>query len=145
MLGPHTRTRRRVSAATCAPPPTRGTHDDHWVGGKTTSGDGTRRGRVWNPATGEQQAEVALASRDDVDAVVRAASEAFTTWSEASLSQRTKVLFAFRELVNANVGRIAEAGALVWAPADVPHGVVEVLERTTLLVAIAPPPKPKVV
>lgn len=41
--------------------------------------------------------------------------------------------------------RIAEAGALVWAPADVPHGVVEVLERTTLLVGIAPPPKPKVV
>jgi quercetin dioxygenase-like cupin family protein len=36
---------------------------------------------------------------------------------------------------------IAEAGAVVWAPADVPHGVVEVLERTTLLVAIAPPPR----
>jgi len=82
---------------------------DHWVAGKTASGDTTRRGRVWNPATGEQQAEVALATRDDVDAVVRAASVAFTTWSEASLSQRTRVLFAFRELVNANVGRIAEA------------------------------------
>ncbi len=44
-----------------------------------------------------------------MDAAVRAASEAFTTWSQASLSQRTKVLFAFRELVNANIGRIAEA------------------------------------
>ncbi len=82
---------------------------DHWVGGKSTSGSGERRGRVWNPATGEQQAEVALASRADVDAAVRTASEAFTEWSQASLSQRTKVLFAFRELVNANVGRIAEA------------------------------------
>ncbi len=82
---------------------------DHWVAGKTTSGGGARRGRVWNPATGEQQAEVALATREDVDAVVRAASEAYETWSESSLSQRTKVLFAFRELVNANVGRIAEA------------------------------------
>ena len=82
---------------------------DHWVGGKATSGSGERRGRVWNPATGEQQAEVALASRPDVDAAVSAASEAFTEWSQASLSQRTKVLFAFRELVNANVGRIAEA------------------------------------
>ncbi len=82
---------------------------DHWVGGKSTSGSGERRGRVWNPATGEQQAEVALASRADVDAAVRMASEAFTEWSQASLSQRTKVLFAFRELVNANVGRIAEA------------------------------------
>ena len=82
---------------------------DHWVAGKSTSGSGELRGRVWNPATGEQQAEVALAARDDVDAAVRAASEAFAEWSQASLSQRTKVLFAFRELVNANVGRIAEA------------------------------------
>jgi malonate-semialdehyde dehydrogenase (acetylating)/methylmalonate-semialdehyde dehydrogenase len=82
---------------------------DHWVGGKSASGSGERRGRVWNPATGEQQAEVALASRADVDAAVRTASEAFIEWSQASLSQRTKVLFAFRELVNANVGRIAEA------------------------------------
>src|SRR3954451_438104 len=82
---------------------------DHWVAGKATGGSGERRGRVWNPATGEQQAEVVLAARDDVDAVVRAASEAYVEWSQASLSQRTKVLFAFRELVNANVGRIAEA------------------------------------
>ena len=35
---------------------------------------------------------------------------------------------------------VAEAGTVVWAPADVPHGVVEALERTVMLVAIAPPP-----
>ena len=32
------------------------------------------------------------------------------------------------------------AGALIWAPADLPHGVDQALERTVLLVAIAPPP-----
>jgi quercetin dioxygenase-like cupin family protein len=32
------------------------------------------------------------------------------------------------------------SGTLVWAPADVPHGVREALERTVMLVAIAPPP-----
>ena len=32
-------------------------------------------------------------------------------------------------------------GTVVWAPADVPHGVAEVLERTVMLVAIAPPPR----
>lgn len=37
--------------------------------------------------------------------------------------------------------RLAEAGDLVWAPAEVPHGVIEVLERATMLVAIAPPPR----
>ena len=33
------------------------------------------------------------------------------------------------------------AGAVVWAPADVPHGVAEALERTVVLVAMAPPPR----
>jgi quercetin dioxygenase-like cupin family protein len=36
--------------------------------------------------------------------------------------------------------RDATAGDLVWAPSEVPHGVVEALERTVMLVAIAPPP-----
>ena len=35
---------------------------------------------------------------------------------------------------------IAHAGTLVWAPADVPHGVAEALERTVMLVGMAPPP-----
>jgi quercetin dioxygenase-like cupin family protein len=35
---------------------------------------------------------------------------------------------------------IAAAGELVWAPAGVPHGVLEALERTVMLVAMAPPP-----
>lgn len=39
--------------------------------------------------------------------------------------------------------RVAEPGTLVWAPADVPHGVDEALERTVLLVGIAPPPRPR--
>lgn len=34
-----------------------------------------------------------------------------------------------------------DPGTLVWAPADVPHGVDEVLEPTVLLVGIAPPPR----
>ena len=34
----------------------------------------------------------------------------------------------------------AAAGTLVWAPAGVPHGIDEALERTVILVALAPPP-----
>lgn len=33
-------------------------------------------------------------------------------------------------------------GTVVWAPADLPHGVAQALERTVMLVAIAPPPAP---
>lgn len=32
-------------------------------------------------------------------------------------------------------------GMLVWAPANEPHGVVEALERTVMLVGMAPPPR----
>ncbi|HEV7897954.1 MAG TPA: CoA-acylating methylmalonate-semialdehyde dehydrogenase [Planosporangium sp.] len=81
---------------------------NHWIGGKTTAGNATRYGAVWNPATGAQQAEVVLATPDDVDEAVRAAAAAFTDWSQSSLSKRTNVLFAFRELVNAHRDELAE-------------------------------------
>ncbi len=80
----------------------------HWIGGKPATGDSTRTSAVWNPATGVQQAEVLLGSTTDVDTAVRAAAAAFETWSQASLAQRTTVMFAFRELVNARAGDFAE-------------------------------------
>ncbi|OJY51557.1 CoA-acylating methylmalonate-semialdehyde dehydrogenase [Pseudonocardia sp. 73-21] len=80
----------------------------HWIGGKPVTGESTRTSPVWNPATGAQQAEVLLASTTDVGAAVSAAAAAFETWSQSSLSQRVKVLFAFRELVNARIGDFAE-------------------------------------
>jgi malonate-semialdehyde dehydrogenase (acetylating)/methylmalonate-semialdehyde dehydrogenase len=80
----------------------------HWIGGKPATGTSTRTSPVWNPATGVAQAEVPLAGAADVDTAVQAAAAAFTTWSQSSLAQRTKVLFAFRELVNARVQEIAE-------------------------------------
>jgi malonate-semialdehyde dehydrogenase (acetylating) / methylmalonate-semialdehyde dehydrogenase len=80
----------------------------HWIGGKPATGTSTRTSPVWNPATGEQQAEVLLAGTADVDTAVQAAAGAFATWSQSSLSQRTKVLFTFRELVNNRINDLAE-------------------------------------
>jgi malonate-semialdehyde dehydrogenase (acetylating)/methylmalonate-semialdehyde dehydrogenase len=81
---------------------------EHWIGGTSTAGASTRRAPVYNPATGAQQAEVLLAETSDVDAAVAAAKAAFEDWGQASLSKRTKILFSFRELVNANVSALAE-------------------------------------
>ncbi len=81
----------------------------HWIGGKPTLGSGGRTSPVWNPATGEQQAEVVLAGTADVDEAVRTAAAAFESWSQSSLAQRTKIMFAFREIVNARIGELAEA------------------------------------
>jgi malonate-semialdehyde dehydrogenase (acetylating)/methylmalonate-semialdehyde dehydrogenase len=81
---------------------------EHWIGGGSTAGAAIRRGAVYNPATGRQQHEVVLAEPADVDAAVAAARTAFESWSQASLSARTKIMFNFRELVNAHVKPLAE-------------------------------------
>jgi malonate-semialdehyde dehydrogenase (acetylating)/methylmalonate-semialdehyde dehydrogenase len=79
----------------------------HWIGGRSETGTGARTGPVWNPATGQQQAEVRYAAAADVDRAVAAAGEAFPGWSQTSLTQRAKVLFAFRELVNQHAAELA--------------------------------------
>ncbi len=81
---------------------------EHWIGGRTRAGSSDRLGPVWNPATGEQQAQVLLASSQDVDEAVRAAAKAFSSWSQSSLSKRTSILFRFRELVNSRIDELAE-------------------------------------
>ena len=43
---------------------------EHFVGGKSFSGDSKRTGKVFNPATGEQSSEVKLASTKDVNQAV---------------------------------------------------------------------------
>jgi malonate-semialdehyde dehydrogenase (acetylating)/methylmalonate-semialdehyde dehydrogenase len=80
----------------------------HWISGSTTAGNSTRTGTIWNPASGEQQAELLLAEPSDVDAAVQAAAAAFESWSTSSLSARAKVLFAFREIVNRRAAEISE-------------------------------------
>ncbi|MEV6600861.1 CoA-acylating methylmalonate-semialdehyde dehydrogenase [Actinoplanes sp. NPDC051346] len=81
---------------------------EHWIGGRLTTGAATRTGDVFNPATGQRQHEVVLAAPADVDDAVAAAKAAFASWSQASLSARTKIMFSFRELVNAHVKELAE-------------------------------------
>jgi malonate-semialdehyde dehydrogenase (acetylating)/methylmalonate-semialdehyde dehydrogenase len=81
---------------------------EHWIAGKLTSGTSDRTAPVFNPATGAAQAEVVLGSVTDVTAAIAAAKGAFWGWSETSLSKRAKILFAFRELVNAHVAELAE-------------------------------------
>ncbi|QKV94891.1 CoA-acylating methylmalonate-semialdehyde dehydrogenase [Streptomyces sp. NA02950] len=81
---------------------------NHWIGGKAVEGATGRFGPVYNPATGAQDTQVALASVDEVDAAVAAAKEAFRSWGEVSLAKRTAILFTFRELVVAHRDEIAE-------------------------------------
>jgi malonate-semialdehyde dehydrogenase (acetylating)/methylmalonate-semialdehyde dehydrogenase len=73
----------------------------HCVQGRRFTG-GTRRSPVFNPATGEVASEVLLADAGVVDAAVSAALDAFATWSETAPLRRARVMFRFKELLDAH-------------------------------------------
>jgi malonate-semialdehyde dehydrogenase (acetylating) / methylmalonate-semialdehyde dehydrogenase len=79
----------------------------HVIGGRETAGASSRTAPVWNPATGEHQAQVLLAEAGDVDAAVQAARTAFETWREVSLTRRARIMFAFRNLVDRHTDDLA--------------------------------------
>ena len=80
----------------------------HWINGKVSTETSGRKGDVYNPATGQVTATVEFASTEQVGKVVDVATAAFNEWRHSSLTKRTQVLFAFRELLNLNKGKIAE-------------------------------------
>ncbi len=79
----------------------------HWINGALDTHKPQRSGEVFNPATGKVTKTVAFADAATVDRAVNAATEAFATWRHSSLTKRTQVLFAFRELVQQNKEKIA--------------------------------------
>jgi malonate-semialdehyde dehydrogenase (acetylating)/methylmalonate-semialdehyde dehydrogenase len=85
---------------------------DHWINGSLVPSASGRSGPVYNPATGEQSAEVGFAAAEEVDAAVTAAAEAFLTWRKASLSKRAEVMFNFHRLVVENRDEIARLVSL---------------------------------
>ena len=80
---------------------------DHWINGQRVAGASGHTGPVFNPATGQQQGEVALASVAEVDKAVAVAKETFATWRSSSLSKRADILFAFRQIVHSRRDEIA--------------------------------------
>ncbi|MCB4208528.1 CoA-acylating methylmalonate-semialdehyde dehydrogenase [Arthrobacter sp. UM1] len=69
---------------------------------------GERRGPVFNPSSGEQSAEVALASQADVRRVVEQAAEAQKAWRKTGLVKRQAVFFRIRQLLDERKRELAE-------------------------------------
>src|SRR4051812_33153501 len=83
------------------------TRISHWIDGRPAERTSGRTSPVHNPATGEETAQVDLASAAEVDAAVRSASTAATSWRSSSLSTRSGVLFAFRQLLHERADELA--------------------------------------
>jgi malonate-semialdehyde dehydrogenase (acetylating)/methylmalonate-semialdehyde dehydrogenase len=75
---------------------------EHFANGKKFSGESKKTGKVYNPATGEQESEVKLATKKDLNTVVEIAKKAFHTWSAKPPLQRARVLFKYKELIEKN-------------------------------------------
>jgi malonate-semialdehyde dehydrogenase (acetylating)/methylmalonate-semialdehyde dehydrogenase len=71
----------------------------HWIGGRAHDPGAQRWGDVFNPATGERTGRVPFADASFVDTAVKAAARAAESWGRESIAVRTRILFAFRELV----------------------------------------------
>jgi malonate-semialdehyde dehydrogenase (acetylating)/methylmalonate-semialdehyde dehydrogenase len=80
----------------------------HWIGGKSWEKPVDRWGDVYNPATGERSTRVAFATPEVVDTAVATATAAAAKWRKVSLAARTRILFAFRDLVDRHKKELAE-------------------------------------
>lgn len=79
----------------------------HFINGATTV-PSKRTGPVYNPALGEQTAEVSLASADEVAGAIEAAKAAFVDWSETTPLNRSRILFRFKMLLEERLDKLAE-------------------------------------
>ncbi|MGH8667272.1 MAG: aldehyde dehydrogenase family protein, partial [Burkholderiales bacterium] len=79
-----------------------------WIGGKAVAATGKRTGNITNPATGEVVRKAPMANAADIDAAVRAATQAFEGWRDTPPLRRARVLTRFRELLEANRDELAK-------------------------------------
>ena len=75
---------------------------EHFIDGKRISGTSQRKGKIFNPATGEQTAEVILGNLEDISQAVKSAKKAFLSWASTPPLQRARVMFKFKELIEKN-------------------------------------------
>ena len=79
----------------------------HFINGVRHLPGVDRWGEVCNPSTGAQVAAVPFASVADVDAAVHDARRAFAEWSQWSALKRARVMFRFKDLVEAHIDELA--------------------------------------
>jgi malonate-semialdehyde dehydrogenase (acetylating)/methylmalonate-semialdehyde dehydrogenase len=79
----------------------------HFINGVTVDTQSGRHADVFNPALGEPVAKVALGTAEEVDAAVRAAEQAFPSWSATPPLTRARVLFKYLQLCQQHVDEFA--------------------------------------
>ncbi|MGB0967333.1 MAG: CoA-acylating methylmalonate-semialdehyde dehydrogenase [Halocynthiibacter sp.] len=81
----------------------------HFINGAEVAGTTGRTSDVFNPATGEVQAKLAVASAAEVNDVVAKAAEAQVAWGNTNPQKRARVMMAMVGLMNRDMDKLAEA------------------------------------
>src|SRR5574343_773250 len=81
----------------------------HFIAGREHAGNSRRSAEVFNPATGDVSGRVALADTSDVETAIAAAQAAFPAWAATTPLARARVLFKFKQLLEAHADEIALA------------------------------------
>ncbi len=105
----------------------------HWINGKMVAGTSGRFTEIFNPATGEVQARVALASAAELAHAIAEAEKAQPVWAATNPQRRARVMMKFGDLINQHMDELAELVSLEHgktlpdAKGDVQRGL-EVIE-----------------
>ena len=80
----------------------------HFISGHRQPSTSGRTAEVFDPALGAVTKLVALANQAEIESAIKSANAAFPAWRDTSLAKRQQVMFAFRELLNARKGELAQ-------------------------------------
>jgi len=80
----------------------------HYINGARVEGTSGRTADVFNPATGEVQAQVPLANATELNAAVEGAKKAQVEWGNTNPQKRARVMMKFVDLLNRDMQQLAE-------------------------------------
>jgi malonate-semialdehyde dehydrogenase (acetylating)/methylmalonate-semialdehyde dehydrogenase len=80
----------------------------HLIGGDKVVGAGQQQLPIYNPATAEVTAEIAVATKQEIESAVSAAQRAFVSWSQVTPMRRARVLFKYKELLEKHTDELAK-------------------------------------
>lgn len=79
----------------------------HFVDGKRVAGTSGRTKDIFNPNTGQVQSQVSMATSAELDAAVASSEKAQIAWANTNPQKRSRILFAYKQLVEANMDDLA--------------------------------------
>ncbi|MBL6787429.1 MAG: CoA-acylating methylmalonate-semialdehyde dehydrogenase [PS1 clade bacterium] len=82
-------------------------HVQHFISGNSVAGSDSRMGDIFDPSTGQVQAQVCMGTTHDVDRAVQSALAAQPEWAATNPQRRARVMFRFKELLEANMDELA--------------------------------------